>query len=468
MRSWCWCVVALAACTKPNPEVCCLDAADCASIGVSDPERTCAEGLACVNNACVVPSCSTDGCSAEAPVCDIGLDVCTGCTVPTDCDQFDTKVCDIDSGACVGCLEDLDCAASAPVCDARACRGCRLDSECLSGACGDDGSCVLEQSVVYLAPTGSDSGTCSREMPCNTIKFGLSQTSVSRNHIVLNNGSYAGSIGQIGTPISSLTTSALSLVIHGGSSTLSVTTGDGQVVFPIEVPTTIRDLTISFAPFGSVFRVVASTTLERVSIRSEVGIIVRGALVARDVALESTGSSGGAGVVVQTGSLKFERGKITGGANGIVAAAGTVELSNLLVHGTTKAGIDLTPAETNVLVGGSIDFVTISDTGAASTAAAALTCFNPNFPVRSSILWTPGSSRPVSDACNFSSTIAGPIGVVGATNNDPKFVNAVFDDFHLAANSPALDVVDTGPALDFEGDPRPQGARFDLGADERR
>jgi len=27
-------------------------------------------------------------------------------------------------------------------------------------------------------------------------------------------------------------------------------------------------------------------------------------------------------------------------------------------------------------------------------------------------------------------------------------------------------MVDTGPATDFEGDPRPRGPRFDIGADE--
>jgi hypothetical protein len=45
-------------------------------------------------------------------------------------------------------------------------------------------------------------------------------------------------------------------------------------------------------------------------------------------------------------------------------------------------------------------------------------------------------------------------------------VNPANNDFHLGPNSPARDAVDAGPTLDFEGDPRPRGDRFDLGADE--
>lgn len=51
-------------------------------------------------------------------------------------------------------------------------------------------------------------------------------------------------------------------------------------------------------------------------------------------------------------------------------------------------------------------------------------------------------------------------------NVDPLFVNPSTADLHLRSDSPARDVVDDGPGVDFEGDPRPQGARFDLGADE--
>jgi hypothetical protein len=66
----------------------------------------------------------------------------------------------------------------------------------------------------------------------------------------------------------------------------------------------------------------------------------------------------------------------------------------------------------------------------------------------------------------MNNVITGPTVVAGASNTDPMFVNLAQNDYHLAAGSPARDAVDTGPATDFEGDARPQGARFDIGADE--
>ena len=83
-----FCVVVLAglhfACTKPNPAVCCLDATDCEAAGIPEV-RDCAAGLACVAHECVVPSCSTQGCAASAPVCNITTDVCEGCTDSSEC-----------------------------------------------------------------------------------------------------------------------------------------------------------------------------------------------------------------------------------------------------------------------------------------------------------------------------------------------------------------------------------------------
>jgi hypothetical protein len=51
---------------------------------------------------------------------------------------------------------------------------------------------------------------------------------------------------------------------------------------------------------------------------------------------------------------------------------------------------------------------------------------------------------------------------------DPAFVNAGGGDYHLSGQSPLINAGTTLPWLtvDFEGDPRPTGAAFDIGADE--
>jgi hypothetical protein len=53
-------------------------------------------------------------------------------------------------------------------------------------------------------------------------------------------------------------------------------------------------------------------------------------------------------------------------------------------------------------------------------------------------------------------------------NQDPKFVNAAKDDFHLLLSSPAIDKASAAwaPAVDFYGTTRPQGPKPDIGAAE--
>ena len=64
---------------------------------------------------------------------------------------------------------------------------------------------------------------------------------------------------------------------------------------------------------------------------------------------------------------------------------------------------------------------------------------------------------------NIGSVLGGSHNVVG----DPKFVDAAHDDYHLKADSAAIDAgTDLGIAIDVDGDPRPTGAGFDIGFDE--
>jgi len=51
---------------------------------------------------------------------------------------------------------------------------------------------------------------------------------------------------------------------------------------------------------------------------------------------------------------------------------------------------------------------------------------------------------------------------------DPQLENRAASDYHLSLNSPVVDQGDNGVNVpyDFEGDPRPRGARMDVGADE--
>ena len=292
-------VVVLTACPSTrNPKVCCISADDCAAIGLEGSAVPCADGLACVNNACEVASCSTNGCPIDSPVCNISTGECEGCSTSQQCDQFPNNtvcettsggcvecvssvdcsagVCDATDGTCVECLVAEDCSTTEPICDARTCRPCKRDSECASAACGDDGSCVDEANVLYLDPAGADVGSCTRTAPCRSITFAASRATDGRFHLVTAQGSYV-------EHVEVFSASAPRLFVHGhGASFVGVSGNDGPS-FVMSPAATVRDLTVTNAS-GDAFSLGANVLLERIQVDAfGYGVDVGPMTVLRDV-----------------------------------------------------------------------------------------------------------------------------------------------------------------------------------------
>lgn len=451
----------LAACsTKANPNACCVSADDCAQAGLSST-KSCDQGLACVDNQCIQETCSTSGCMADKPVCNVVTNVCDGCTMATDCANYPGQaVCDTSSGACVACVAAADCPTATPVCDMNVCRACATDVDCASGACADDGSCVADTAIVYLDPAGSDSGACPSEAPCRSIRYGVGKTSEVRPHIVMRAGAYVESVG-----LSAQSTTAPKLYLHGAGATLTNPVSHDGGLFTDDGPVRIIGLTMVNEGGNGVD--LTTGELRDVTIRSYgVGLSASGGTVLLANTLLQ-GTSGGANAIQLYGSanISLDRVQVRGPwQKGIVVEnfGATLDVRNSLIYGTSDLAMDLSMAS-----GGTVSFTTIANSGTDSgTGPRAVACPS-TVTFRSSIIWAPGTTvRAPIQGCNVATSIAGPAPVSGVSNADPMFVNSAGGDFHLVAGSPAIDMVDTGPDHDFEGDPRPAGPRFDIGADE--
>ncbi len=66
----------------------------------------------------------------------------------------------------------------------------------------------------------------------------------------------------------------------------------------------------------------------------------------------------------------------------------------------------------------------------------------------------------------MNSIVSNLVSLPGTMRVDPQFVSPSTNNFHIMPTSPAKDAVDMGPPDDFEGNTRPCGPKFDIGADE--
>jgi hypothetical protein len=295
-------------------------------------------------------------------------------------------------------------------------------------------------------------------MPCKSLTYAFAQTSQQTPHIVMNAGAYVDHLNL------ARAATAPMIFVHGSGATLSNPTGnDGATVVTDRV--TFSNLSIVNGSGRAVD--LGSGGLRNVHVTGQSGGLgASGNVTLTDVTFTGTGS----GIAIDTSgstTLTADRMTIEGlWTKGIAAVnlGSNVTVTNTLIYGTADLAIDLSRADSAMLA-----FVTVADSGSDSgTGPRAVSCAA-SVVVRDSIIWAPGNTQRVAlQGCNVASSIIGPDPISGVSNADPQFVNAGAHDYHLAAGSPARDAVDTGPVTDFEGDPRPQGPKYDLGADEAR
>jgi hypothetical protein len=469
-------------CTKTNPDLCCTDEANCQSLGIPTSDM-CSDGLVCRGNQCIAETCAANtDCDASLPFCSSDMlcaatcddnsqcpgfgedatDVfcssgaCVQCLMNSDCSGA-TPVCS--NNACVQCVANTDCSGATPVCDANACRVCQADSECASGVCNTDGTCDDAADDLFTDPAGTDAGSCTQDAPCKTLAFALSKISTSRFTVSMAMGTYA----EAPVIIRAADTTATNVDIHGHGSTINASYGDNYI-YEFEINATLRDLVIHATNGGGAMLNFPSQgglyEIDNVSLDGADGVFDAGTLTARnvtvfnvDVGIEVGGVLDLDGAVVHdTQSEAF----IVGLFNGQATPQASVQAKNMMIYNAGSTAIDV---EDGI---GSISFTTVYNTLTdAGTEPFGVTCVGSGVRFTSMIVWGTGT-HAAETGCTFTTSIVG----VAGSGTDPQFVDPATDNLHLAQGSPAIDAVPTGPATDFEGDIRPQGSAYDIGADE--
>jgi hypothetical protein len=131
-------------------------------------------------------------------------------------------------------------------------------------------------------------------------------------------------------------------------------------------------------------------------------------------------------------------------------------------------GINIAAA--TVAAGSRLDFNTIVDNGAksgASSAAGGLYCNDATFTAYSNIV---AHNNIQGDVNNSVANTAGSCVSTGSIieADDANLAFAGLGDYHLGAGSIAIDAAMTPPTIDhdYDGQDRPMGIGYDIGADE--
>lgn len=317
---------------------------------------------------------------------------------------------------------------------------CVGHADCQSGACLSDGSCADPAQIAWVAAGGTNNATCARLAPCDTVKAALATVK----------------------PYVRLTTALAEDVVID------------------------RGVTI-FGDPGSQVRQLAGTAVVEIQSTADVAIY--------DVAIRCTTAIGISQLATST--LTVERCKIDGCAPGI-AYTGPLSVSRSIIENNPGGGISIFSGSplvsiTNSFIvhngsttaafgavslgtppaGSRFEFNTVVDNAADSGGAAAggVSCAS-GLELRHDIIARNALGADVNDA------IANVAGACGSTQSyvsadlvPLKFVapDAGLPDYHLTAGSSAIDrPITTSVAVDFDGDPRPIGMGYDIGADEYR
>ncbi len=406
MRAACV-LLALAACSKPNPYYC---------------------AGAPMNNCTLLDSGSGSGCTEDSQ--------CAG------------QVCDTQMHACVACTTDkaAACTGTTPVCTNDACAACTADAQCPSGVCRFDGSCEDEGRVAYVG-VGAMGTTCTKADKCAY----TTGVNAGKPVVHFDAGAYTGNF---------LVPANVTLV--GRDVVLQAMTGTILAISPGRVVTVemlaMRAGTTGSGVTGAQLGTGASLTLDGCDVGGTEGIgidVPNGGSVTLSRTTVHDNLLGG--IYLRTSGCLLDMTNTLVYLNG--GAAMSQNVGGVMITGSLAAGSRI-----------DFDTIVDNGANATASAhAGGIVCDNAAFSITNSIIAhnSVGGSTTASNANTFGLCSVTTGDIVLPALDTLLFRDAANHDYHLTAGTPAEGhAVATSIAIDIDGDHRPQGTGFDTGADE--
>ena len=466
-------LMALVACTKPNPNRCCSEESDCAAKGIP-AGSACDEGFVCRGNLCISHPCeASSDCDLDAPYCIAPPDgrCQQQCTEDNQCpgsaQLADQRFCE--AGACVECRDaTTDCSMASPVCVGGTCVACSQHDQCAGGICADDGSCATETEIAYVDGTGSATSECTLASPCTTIERALSMLP-ARPYVLIAPGTYSRSTPLVmegrrvlvgrGLSVPVLTRSSPGPIINVlGAATITI---DGLELAGATGSTTSGDENAGHAIRCFVQGGTPSVTVKNSFIRSNEASGITGRVCIITVVSTVFEKNGSFGVELTDVTASIDRSTFAENGSGASLDGGTYVFTNNIVARNVSDGLAFYAQNT----GSRIEFNTIIDNALGSGSFGyGFSCQQPvagSFP-NNIIARNRVQTSPLN--CTFPSSVIVDSDISGLRFRQP---DAAPFDYHLMSGSIAIDMATLSSlGHDIDGEPRPMGAGRDIGADE--